>query len=138
MKKVLTWIAILLLVLVIGGISLVGWQVVLGPKARAVTARTFEKTEARRARGEYLVENVATCFHCHSEPDLASPGGTPKAGMKGAGWEMPIPELGRVIAPNITPDVETGIGGWTDDEIARAVQEGVDKSGRALFPVMPY
>lgn len=138
MKKVLLGVLILLLLVVIGGISMVGWQVVLGPKARAVTNRTFERTEARRARGEYLVENVATCFHCHSEPDPADPSGGIKAGMKGAGWELPIPELGHVVAPNITQDVETGIGGWTDDEIARAIQEGVNKSGAALFPVMPY
>lgn len=138
MKKVLLGVGILLLIIVVGGITAVGWQVVLGPKARAVTARTFEKTEARRARGEYLVENVAACFHCHSEPDLTNPAGTPRATAKGAGWEMPIPELGKVIAPNITQDVETGIGGWTDDEIARAIQEGISKSGQALFPVMPY
>ena len=43
-----------------------------------------------------------------------------------------------MIAPNISPDPETGIGNWTDDEIARAIQEGVNKDGRALFPVMPY
>lgn len=138
MKKVLLGVGLLLLLIVIGGISLVGWQIVLGPTARAVSGRTFERTESRRARGEYLVENVASCFHCHSEPDLTNPGGLPRPGMKGAGWQMPIPELGRVVAPNITQDVETGIGGWTDDEIARAIQEGVNKSGTALFPVMPY
>jgi mono/diheme cytochrome c family protein len=138
MKKVLLGVGILLLLLLIGAISMVGWQVVLGPKARAVTGRTFEKTEARRARGEYLVENVVACFHCHSEPDPTNPALLPKPGMKGAGWLMPIPELGRVVAPNITQDVETGIGGWTDDEIARAIQEGVNKSGHALFPIMPY
>ncbi len=138
MKKVLFGAGILLLLLLIGAISMVGWQVLLGPKTREVTARTFEPTEARRARGEYLVENVVGCFHCHSDPDLNDPALPPKAGMKGAGWLMPIPELGKVVAPNITPDVETGIGGWTDDEIARAIQEGVNKSGQALFPVMPY
>jgi hypothetical protein len=46
-------------------------------------------------------------------------------------------ELGDVIAPNISPDPETGIGNWTDDEIARAIQEGVDKDGRALFRSCP-
>lgn len=138
MKKVLLGIVILVVAIVLGGITLVGWQVVLGPKARPVTALTFERTEARRARGEYLVENVAGCFHCHSEHDLTDPTGPVKAGMKGAGWQMPIPELGMVVAPNITSDVETGIGGWTDDEIARAIQEGVNKQGQALFPVMPY
>ena len=138
MKKVLAGLLILLLIVAVAGISAVGWQVVLGPKTRPVTALTFERTEARRVRGEYLVENVVGCFHCHSEHDLADPAAPIKAGMKGAGWEMPIPELGHVVAPNITSDVETGIGGWTDDEIARAIQEGVNKSGQALFPVMPY
>lgn len=138
MKKVLLGLGVLLLLLVMGGITAVGWQVVLGPKARPVTALTFERTEARRARGEYLVENVAGCFHCHSEHDLSDPTAPIKAGMKAAGWQMPIPELGKVMAPNITSDVGTGIGGWTDDEIARAIQEGVNKSGKALFPIMPY
>ena len=33
---------------------------------------------------------------------------------------------------------ETGIGSWTDDEIARAIREGVSRDGTALFPIMPY
>lgn len=41
-------------------------------------------------------------------------------------------------APNLTPDKETGIGNWTDGELARAIREGVSKDGRALFPQMPY
>lgn len=40
--------------------------------------------------------------------------------------------------PNITPDPETGIGTWTDGEKIRAIREGIDKDGRALFPMMPY
>jgi mono/diheme cytochrome c family protein len=43
-----------------------------------------------------------------------------------------------VVSRNITPDPETGIGAWTDDEIARAIQEGVSRDGSALFPIMPY
>ncbi len=138
MKKILLGILALLVLLVLGAITAVGWQVILGPDARAVTNRTFERTDARLARGQYLVENVASCFHCHSERDLSDPARPVKAGMKGAGWLMPIPELGKVVAPNITPDNETGIGAWTDDEIARAIQEGVNKQGQPLFPLMPY
>ena len=51
---------------------------------------------------------------------------------------MPIPELNNIASRNITPDVETGIGSWSDDEVARAIREGVRKDGTALFPVMPY
>lgn len=138
MKKVILGVLALLVLLVVGAITAVGWQVVLGPDARPVTARVFERSDARLERGRYLVEDVAACFHCHSEHDLNDPTGPVKAGMKGAGWEMPIPELGSVVAPNITPDPETGIGSWTDDEIARAIQEGVNKQGKALFPMMPY
>ena len=57
----------------------------------------------------------------------------------GAGQDIPMKGLpGRVVAPNITPDPETGAGNWTDDELARAIREGVGHDGRVLFPVMPY
>ena len=85
--------AVALLVLV--AITMVGWQVVLGPRARPVTDRKFEVTEARMARGKYLVEGPATCFHCHSEHDFSTPQFLTPPARKGAGWHMPIPELGR-------------------------------------------
>jgi cytochrome c553 len=134
---VLGLLAVVLLFLIVV-ISLVGWQVVLGPKARAVTARTIERTPARLARGEYLVNSVASCFHCHSEHDLTTPEFPRIEARKGAGWVFPEPDLGTLPAPNITPDPETGLGNWTDDEILRAIQEGVSRDGRALFPIMPY
>jgi mono/diheme cytochrome c family protein len=43
-----------------------------------------------------------------------------------------------LIAGNITPDVETGVGAWTDDMLARAIREGIGRDGHALFPAMPY
>ena len=45
---------------------------------------------------------------------------------------------GSVHAPNITPDPETGAGNWSDDQLARAIREGIGHDGRALFPFMPY
>lgn len=128
----------LFVVLVLIGITAIGWQIVLGPKARKVTDKKIEATPTRLARGEYLVNSVAACFHCHSEHDVTTPEFQRVDAKKGAGWLLPIPELGTLPAPNITPDPETGIGNWTDDEILRAFQEGVSKDGRALFPVMPY
>ena len=128
----------LLVLVVLGLITKIGWQVVLGPKARAVTGRKFEVTQARLDRGKYIVEAQASCFHCHSEHKLTDPEFTMVEGKKGSGQILPIPELGQVVAPNISPDPETGIGKWTDDEVARAIQEGVNKDGRALFPIMPY
>ena len=138
MKTVVLSLLAIFLLLVIVGISLVGWQIVLGPKARATTAEKFEPTPQRLARGDYLVNSVAFCFHCHTEHDLTNPEFPIIEAKKGAGWRMPIPELNHISARNITPDSETGIGNWTDDEIARAIREGVSRDGSALFPVMPY
>lgn len=142
MRRVMRWTVRGLLVVVVlatGALLTIGRPLLFGPKARPVTDRTFEVTEARLARGEYLVEGVAHCFQCHSDHDLTTPELPIKEGMKGAGWLMEqAPGLGTVIAPNITPDKETGIGNWTDDEIARAIREGVSRDGTPLFPIMPY
>jgi hypothetical protein len=46
--------------------------------------------------------------------------------------------LPNLAPPNITPDPKTGIRAWTDSEKIRAIREGVDKDGRAPFPMMPY
>jgi mono/diheme cytochrome c family protein len=137
-KTVILSILVLLVLLVLGGITAVGWQIVLGPDARPVTAEKFEATEARLARGKYLVEGPAACFHCHSEHDFSNPEYPIIETKKGAGWVMPIAELNNIASRNITPDPETGIGSWSDDEVARAIREGVRKDGTALFPVMPY
>src|SRR5687768_11964507 len=142
MRALLRWTVRILLVIVVlalGALLTVGRPLLFGPKARQVTGRTFEATQARLARGEYLVEGVAHCFQCHSDHDTTKPELPIKEGLKGAGWLMEqAPGLGTIYAPNITPDKETGIGNWTDDEIARAIREGVSRDGSALFPIMPY
>ena len=51
---------------------------------------------------------------------------------------MPLHDGHLLIAPNITPDRETGIGAWSDDEIIRALRTGVARDGRQLNPLMPY
>jgi len=119
-------------------LTAVGWEVVLGPEARPVTDRRFEATSSRLARGDYLVNGPAHCLHCHTPHDFSDPEYPIVRDLAGSGWELPLAELGRVVAPNITSDPETGLGAWTDDEIARAIQEGVSRDGSALFPIMPY
>ena len=137
-KTVVLSLLVVLVLLVLGAITAVGWQIVLGPDARPVSAEKFEATEARLARGKYLVEGPGACFHCHTEHDFSKPDYPINQAMKGAGWAMPIPDLNNIAARNITPDPETGLGSWSDDEIARAIREGIRKDGTALFPVMPY
>src|SRR5271170_2513557 len=71
--------------------------------------------------------------------DLSQRGFPPEPDMIGAGQVLPQGLLpGRIVAPNLTPDVETGSGTWTDDQLARAIREGIGHDGRALFPLMPY
>jgi mono/diheme cytochrome c family protein len=100
----------------------------------------IEPSEARLARGKYLFHHVAVCGDCHSQRDFTRFGGPVIEGGDGLGFafpqEMGFP--GTVVAPNITPDKDAGIGNWTDGEVIRASLEGVSRAGSALFPLMPY
>ena len=79
------------------------------------------------ARGEYLTR-AGGCFSCHTVP-----GGAEMAG----GRALATP-FGTFYTPNITPDRETGIGNWTDDQFLRALRQGVRPDGANYFPVFPY
>lgn len=105
-------------------------------RARALTAMTFERTPARVERGRYLANAVIGCVICHSERDTTAPGAPPRKGREYGGAVIADEPGYRVIAPNLTPDVETGAGGWTDDMLARAIREGVGHDGRALGGLM--
>ncbi len=101
---------------------------------RPLTDVVYERTPERQVRGEYLVRGILQCFLCHSERDWTKPGAPPKAGREGAGavwWNK-----AWLVAPNLTPDTETGIGRWTDDMLARAIREGISHDGRPLHPQM--
>jgi mono/diheme cytochrome c family protein len=130
---------VLVLLLAVGITVTVGWRPFVGPKARPLTERRFEPTPQRAARGKYLVENVAGCFACHTKLDPGDPAGSyASASKRGGGASMEADGEPWLVAPNITPDRETGVGEWTDDQLARAIREGVSRDGRALFPLMPY
>src|SRR2546426_8573288 len=87
-------------------------------------------------RGKYLVEGILTCGNCHT-PRVQ--GGALDAARLHAGgpqtWET---SEYRVKGANITPDRETGIGGWSADEVLRAIRDGVRPNGQQLSPQMPY
>jgi mono/diheme cytochrome c family protein len=92
-------------------------------------------------RGEYLTLHVAMCLDCHSKRDFSKYAGPIMSGTEGGGGEEFGQKLGVpgvVYARNITPDPETGIGTWTDDDILRALTQGISKTGDTLFPIMPY
>ena len=75
-------------------------------------------------RGRYLF-TVASCAFCHMNDGS---GGFKLSGAYSGGYGF-----GTIFVPNITPDKEAGIGGWSDSEIARAIRSGVARDGRPLY-----
>lgn len=138
-KWVLWGVVGLGLVLAVGITATIGWRPFIGPRARPLTARKFEATPQRMERGRYIATALSGCLYCHSPHDWAAPGTPLVVGKEGAGEVEPYGDLpGQIVAPNITPDPETGAGTWSDDQLARAIREGIGHDGRALFPMMPY
>ncbi len=118
--------------------SVIVSHVLLSKSARPLTNISFASSPERVKRGAYLVNGVLRCFTCHSPLDSMKPGWPPIKGKEGAGGVFRETDSFHVIAPNITPDSETGAGKWTDDMFARAIREGVGHDGRALSAGMPY
>lgn len=98
----------------------------------ALSASTVGDTTGMVQRGEYIVRNVAVCGHCHAA-DPRDADGPLSGGMAFRNWR-----LGTLLAANLTPDVETGLGAWSEAEIVRAIRSGEDREGHTLAPVMPY
>jgi hypothetical protein len=143
MRRFAKWILIavvsLAVLLAIAITLTIGWRPFLGPRARPLTGRTFERTPQRLERGRYIATALSGCVYCHTLHDWAAPGTPMVGGKEGAGEVLPYTNLpGRIVAPNLTPDPETGAGRWSDDQLARAIREGIGHDGRALFPIMPY
>jgi mono/diheme cytochrome c family protein len=91
--------------------------------ASAQDSQNFDRIE----RGRYLAV-LSDCAACHTVP-----GGQPFAG--GLALQTPF---GKLVAPNITPDRETGIGNMTDAEFLAALHDGRGHNGTRLYPAMPY
>jgi mono/diheme cytochrome c family protein len=87
-------------------------------------------------RGEYLT-TIAGCNDCHTpgyflgKPDMAHK-------LSGSDVGFTIPGVGAFVGRNLTPDRETGLGAWTDDQIVTAMTTGIRPDGRQLAPIMPW
>jgi mono/diheme cytochrome c family protein len=79
------------------------------------------------ARGEYLF-HAGGCESCHTAKD-----GPPLAG----GRRLDTP-FGTFIVPNITPDLNTGIGGWSEDDFVTAMTDGLSPDGGPYYPAFPF
>jgi len=133
--KVLLYIIVAILIVVAGVASYVSWFL---PDVGAAPDLTIERTPQRIERGKYLANHVAVCMDCHSTRDWSKFSGPPTAGTLGAGgdrFDQTMGFPGVFYARNITP---YGLSSWTDGELFRVITTGVNKHGKAMFPVMPY
>ncbi len=110
----------------------------MGPGHGPLTARKFEPTPERLERGRCIFMGLSACVRYPYSHGPVAAWLPPLPEMIGAGQVLPKLLPGRIVAPNLTPDAETGAGNWTDDQLARAIREGIGHDGRALFPMMPY
>jgi mono/diheme cytochrome c family protein len=85
-------------------------------------------------RGRYLMSAISACGNCHTP---RGPDGQLIAGRELAGGMEFRDEMFVARAANLTPDPETGIGRWSDAQIARAIREGIRPDGRVIGPPMP-
>ena len=148
MKRILKWVAIVLVVVAGGGF--VAFLYFIPPLDR-MPADTFIKGElagvpsldgiadpAERAlaeRGKYIIVSN-TCTGCHMTAGEQGP--DPTMYLAG-GMKFVSNTSGTVVARNLTPDRETGLGTRTDEEIIRVLRSGVLSNGRsASHRVMPW
>jgi mono/diheme cytochrome c family protein len=123
------------------------WDVAhwIGSLARAPSRREAAVLAARAEpgagepparRGAYVAK-AGTCFLCHAQMEAA--GGYVPGGFGAGGMRVDVAHLGTVYTRNLTPDPDTGLGGWTADDLRRALRDGRTPTGRALSPLdMPW
>lgn len=107
--------------------ALVGWNSL--PLLANVGPEKLNAEAGDVARGAYLAR-TSGCIACHTRTD---DGGAPLAG--GPGLETPF---GTFYAPNLTTDVEHGIGSWTLEQFASALRKGISPEGLPYYPAFPY
>src|ERR1035437_9435534 len=133
--KKITVFVLLLLIVAAGGS--VGYLKFALPDVDAAPDLKIVSSPEKIARGEYLANSVCVCMDCHGTRDWSKFSGPPVDGTKGKGGEVFDQKFGfpgAYVSKNITP---FSLGKWTDGEIFRAITCGVNKDGKALFPIMP-
>ena len=123
--RVLFGLVVVGLVVFVGAIAYAMRYDAMEPIAAPPAASTFDR--ATLELGERMT-GFGDCAVCHTRP-----GGEAFSG----GLPLPTP-FGTIYSTNITPDVATGIGGWSLEAFTRAMREGVGRDGRYLYPAFPY
>jgi mono/diheme cytochrome c family protein len=103
---------------------------------QSLDAGAAARASAEAARGQYLTR-IMDCAGCHT-PGALSGRPDPDRWLAGSDVGFALPDGGVVYPKNLTPDPETGLGRWTEEEIGRAVRLGRSRDGRVLIPIMPW
>lgn len=113
----------------------------LAAAALALSCATTSKApapmtqEQKVARGEYLT-TIMACNDCHTPGTFyGSPDFTRKLAGSELGWVGP---WGTTYARNLTPEAQTGIGKWSEDDIVKTIRTGQRADGSAVLPPMPW
>jgi mono/diheme cytochrome c family protein len=120
-------IASALAALLVGG-AVASFAVAWRPAIAAIDPpppQSFDPSLVKRGRDLAAIGNCNSCHTVHGGSNFA--GGLP----------VPTP-FGAIYSSNISPDAETGIGGWPEDAFRRAMRSGVDRNGQHLYPTFPY
>ncbi len=121
---------ILLIVFAVSAIAVLAAVLLAWPRDERIASSSpaaYAPTAANVARGAYLAK-AGNCMACH----------TVRGGPAYAGGRVIETPFGRVVAPNITSDKDTGLGAWTADDFWQALHNGKSRDGRLLYPAFPY
>lgn len=105
------------------------WQITM---PRPLPAAELEGLTGDPGRGS-IVFTAAGCASCHMAPDAK---GDDQLVL--VGGQAFATQFGTFYAPNITPDPDVGIGGWSDHDLANAIMRGVSPEESHYFPALPY
>jgi mono/diheme cytochrome c family protein len=113
-----------------------GVQLLLAAWLASVATGAASADDGQIQRGKYLV-SISGCSDCHTpggmlgQPDMARYLGGSDVGFA-------IPGVGIYLGPNLTPDKDTGLGAWSNDQIIAALRTGKRPDGRMLSELMPF
>jgi mono/diheme cytochrome c family protein len=102
--------------------------------AAMVAGASASSAETPLERGTYLMNSIVACGNCHTPK---GPDGRALAGKELSGGDPIDSPVFHAIPANITPDKETGIGNWTDEQIVNAIRNGKRPDGTIIGPPMP-
>lgn len=137
-RKVLFYTSLFLGIVMLAIVGLLAYVKLFLPNVGPPPNWKVEITPERVERGKYLANHVMLCMDCHSQRNWNIFSAPPIVGTEGSGGDIFDQRLGlpgKYVAKNLTP---THLANWSDGEIYRAITSGVNKDGKALFPIMPY